>query len=152
MRSIYWAVLALFFSIPTTTVFSQKTTFTLVKGKVTDAETKEGLAFVSVAAPGFAAGTRTDENGFYLLRTEQKITKLQFNYLGYITQVLPVKTGEQQTIDVMLKPAATQLEEVTVKAKKYKKKDNPVIDLIELVIANRDKNHIENLTSYQDEQ
>ncbi|MDO8367660.1 MAG: DUF5686 family protein, partial [Saprospiraceae bacterium] len=123
-----------------------------MKGKVTDAETKEGLAFVSVAAPGFTAGTRSDENGFYLLRTEQKITKIQFNYLGYVTQVLPVKTGEQQTIDVVLAPAATQLEEVTIKAQKYKRKDNPVVELIELVIANRDKNHIADLATYQDEQ
>ena len=152
MRSNYWAIFALFLFIPSSPLLSQKATLTLVKGKITDADTKEGLAFVSVAAPGFAAGTRTDENGFYLLRTEQKITKLQFNYLGYITQVLPVKTGEEQTIDVVLKPAATQLEEVTVKAKRYKRKDNPVVDLIELVIANRDKNHIADLATYQDEQ
>ncbi len=152
MRSIIWALIALFFSIPSTEIFSQKTTFTIVKGKVTDAETQEGLAFVSVAAPGFAAGTRTDENGFYLLRTEQKITKIQFNYLGYKTQVLPVKTGEDQTLDVSLEPSDQQLEEVTIKAKKYKRKDNPVVDLIELVIAHRDQNHIADLASYQDEQ
>ncbi|MBC7776397.1 MAG: carboxypeptidase-like regulatory domain-containing protein [Phycisphaerae bacterium] len=151
MRSIFWAILALYI-IPTNTVFSQKTSYTIVKGKVTDAETKEGLAFVSVAAPGFAAGTRTDENGFYLLRTEQKITKIQFNYIGYVMQVLPVKTGEQQTLDVVLTPAATQLEEVTVKAKKYTRKDNPVVELIELVIAHRDQNHIADLATYQDEQ
>jgi len=152
MRSIIWALIALFFSIPSTEIFSQKTTFTIVKGKVTDAETQEGLAFVSVAAPGFAAGTRTDENGFYLLRTEQKIIKIQFNYLGYKTQVLPVKTGEDQTLDVSLEPSDQQLEEVTIKAKKYKRKDNPVVDLIELVIAHRDQNHIADLASYQDEQ
>jgi hypothetical protein len=152
MRSMLWAILALFFSIPATAVFSQKTTLTLVKGRVTDVDTKEGLAFVSVAAPGFAAGTRTDENGYYLLRTDQKVTQIQFNYLGYTTQLHPVKTGEQQTLDVILKPESNQLEEVTIKAKKYKRKDNPVVDLIELVIANRDKNHIADLASYQDEQ
>ncbi|MFN0034725.1 MAG: DUF5686 family protein [Saprospiraceae bacterium] len=152
MHPIFWAVLASIFLIPTVPVFSQKTTITLVKGRVTDADSKEGLAFVSVAAPGFAAGTRTDENGFYLLRTEQKISKLQFNYLGYQTQVLPIKPGEQQTLDVALKSSMQQLEEVTVKAQRYKRKDNPVVDLIELVIANRDKNHIEDLGTYQDEQ
>lgn len=152
MRSIFWAILASSFFIPSSPIFSQKATLTIVKGQVTDAETKEGLAFVSVASPGFAAGTRTDENGFYLLRTEQKITQIQFNYLGYTPQIFPVKTGEQQTIDVVLKPAATQLEEVTVRAKKYKRKDNPVVALIELVIAHRDENHIEHLDTYQDEQ
>ncbi|MFN0174582.1 MAG: DUF5686 family protein [Saprospiraceae bacterium] len=152
MRSILWAIIALVSSIPSSEIFSQKTTFTIVKGKVTDAETKEGLAFVSVAAPGFAAGTRTDENGFYLLRTEQKITKIQFNYLGYKTVLLPVKTGEEQTLDVKMEPSAQQLEEVTIKAKKYKRKDNPVVDLIELVIAHRDQNHVADLATYQDEQ
>ena len=152
MRSKLWTVLALFCSLLAVHVSAQKTTLTLVKGKVIDADSKEGLAFVSVNAPGFAAGTRTDENGFYLLRTEQKITKIQFNYLGYQTQYLTVKPGEDQTIDVALKPSAQQLQEVTVKAKKYKKKDNPVIELIELVIANRSQNHLEDLKTYQDEQ
>jgi len=153
MRSIFWtAALAVSLSIPSTLVFSQKTIVTLVRGKVTEEETKEGLAFVSVSAPGFAAGTRTDINGFYLLRTEQKITRIQFSYLGYVSQVLPVKTGEQQTLDVVLSPAATQLEEVTIKAKKYTRKDNPVVELIELVIAHRDQNHIADLATYQDEQ
>ncbi|MBK6996018.1 MAG: carboxypeptidase-like regulatory domain-containing protein [Lewinellaceae bacterium] len=122
MRSIFWAVIVLFLFIPSTEIFSQKTAFTIVKGKVTDAETKEGLAFVSVAAPGFAAGTRTDENGFYLLRTEQKITQIQFNYLSYKTQLLPVKTGEEQTLDVKMEPSAQQLEEVTIKAKNTSEK------------------------------
>ncbi len=131
---------------------AQKNAFTLVKGRVTDAETKDGLAFVSVAAPGFSAGTRTDENGYYLLRTDQKITKLQFSYLSYKTQVLPVKTGVEQTLDVALLPETNQLEEVTIKAKKYKRKDNPVVELIELVIAHRDQNHIGDLATYQDEQ
>lgn len=52
---------------------------------------------------------------------------------------ISVKPGEEQTIDVVLKPTAQQLDEVTVKAKKYKKKDNPVVELIELVIAHRDQ-------------
>ena len=152
MRSIFWTALAVSFFIPGITVFSQKATLTIVKGRVTDAENKEGLAFVSVAAPGFAAGTRTDENGFYLLRTEQKITNIQFNYLSYESQVLPVKTGVQQTLDVTLVPSAQQLDEVTIKAKKYKRKDNPVVELIELVISHRDQNHVADLATYQDEQ
>ncbi len=152
MRSIFWALLVIPFLVPNTPVFCQKATLTMVKGQVIDADTKEGLAFVSVAAPGFAAGTRTDINGFYLLRTEQKITTIQFNYLGYVSQVLRVKSGEEQTIDVALKPATTQLNEVTIKPKKYKKKDNPVIELIELVIAHRSENHTDDLATYQDEQ
>ncbi|MFN0216873.1 MAG: DUF5686 family protein [Saprospiraceae bacterium] len=152
MRPIFWILLFVLPTISSTTVFSQKTIYTLVKGKVTDAETKEGLAFVSVAAPGFAAGTRTDENGFYLLRTDQKITKVQFNYVGYVSQLVSVRTGEQQTVDIVLAPTATQLSEVTVRPKKYQRKNNPAVELIELVIAHRDQNHIADLRSYQDEQ
>ncbi|HLP96282.1 MAG TPA: DUF5686 family protein [Saprospiraceae bacterium] len=149
MRLLFWALIACSFP---SFVWAQKNALTLVKGRVTDAETKEGLAFVSVAAPGFAAGTRTDDDGYFLLRTDQKITKLQFSYVSYQTQVLPVRTGEEQTLDVVLKPVTNELEEVTIKAKKYRRKDNPVVELIELVIANRDKNHIDDLKYYQDEQ
>lgn len=151
MRSIFWTAFVVGVAFPAFSVFAQKSTFTVVKGQVTDADTKDGLAFVSIAAPGFAASTRTDENGFYLLRTEQKITKVQFNYLGYQTQVLPVKSGEQQ-LNVVLKPIVQELDEVVVKARRYQKKDNPVVELIEHVIANREKNHIDFLNTYQDEQ
>lgn len=148
---IRWQATFWCFALPSL-LFAQKGSFTVVKGQVKDADTKEGLAFVSISAPGFAAGTRTDENGNYLLRTELKIEKVQFNYLGYTTQVFPVKAGEIQTIDVAMKAVTTQLDEVTVKAKKYTRKNNPVVDLIELVIAHRDQNHIDNLSTYHDEQ
>jgi hypothetical protein len=152
MRPIFWMILAVSLLFPSAKMFSQKDPLTIVKGRVTDAETKEGLAFVSVAAPGFTAGTRTDDDGFYLLRTDQKITKIQFGYVGYKLKTSPVKPGEEQTLDVALEPVTSQLKEVTVKPKKYKRKDNPVVELIELVIAHRDQNQIADLRTYQDEQ
>ena len=152
MHPIFWMILAVSLLFPSAKVFSQKDPLTIVKGRVTDAETKEGLAFVSVAAPGFSAGTRTDDDGYYLLRTDQKITKIQFGYVGYKLKTAPVKPGEEQTLDVALEPVTSQLKEVTVKPKKYKRKDNPVVELIELVIAHRDQNQIADLSTYQDEQ
>lgn len=151
MRCIFW-ITFLACLLPVSALFSQKTNQTIVKGKVTDADTKEGLVFASISSPGFQASTRTDENGFFLLRTDQPITLIQVNYVGYVGQQIPVKTGEQQNLEVVLKPATTQLEEVTVKAKKYRRKDNPAVELIEKVIANRDKNHVDDLGTYQDEQ
>jgi hypothetical protein len=154
MRTFLRAIAAttLTFLLVSQAIFAQKTIFTTVKGHVTDAETREGLAFVSVSVPGIAAGTRTDENGNYLLRSDKKITKLQFSYIGYKTELLPVRPGEDQTLDVPMQPTAQQLGEVTVKAQRYKRKDNPAVELIELVIAHREQNHIEDLRTYRDEQ
>jgi hypothetical protein len=63
--------------------------------------------------------------------------------MGYTSVILLFKAGESQVIDVKMKPANTELAEVSVtsgKNPKYRNKGNPAVDLIRKVIANKTKN------------
>lgn len=124
----------------------------IVRGQVTDAETTLPLSQVSVSAMGSSRIRYTDEAGRYEIRLERHIHELRFERVGHRMLVLPVGTDSLQTLDVALEPENRRLREVTIKPKKYRNKDNPAVELIRLVIENRDKNRIENLTTYQDEQ
>lgn len=125
---------------------------TLVKGQVTDADTKQPVPYAGIGVPGNPLGVRSDENGFYEIKSPTAFTQLRFTALGYRTQTVPVKAGKSQTLNIALAPENAQLQEVTVKSGKYRNKNNPAVELIKLVVENRDKNRVENLKTFKEEQ
>lgn len=119
---------------------------TIIRGTVIDNKTRETLPFVSVKIPGTNLGVSTDANGDFSMRINGNYQKISFAYVGYVSQTREITPGKEQTIKVLLKSDANLLSEVVVKSgrrKKYRNKDNPAVELIERVIANKDKNRIE---------
>lgn len=125
---------------------------TQVRGRVTDAETNQAVPFAGVGVPGSSLGVHSDENGFFEIRSDGAFTQLRITALGYQSQTVAVKAGKSQTLDIALKPEVTKLKEVTVKSGKYRNKNNPAVELIKLVVENRDKNRVENLKTFKEEQ
>lgn len=125
---------------------------TLVKGQVTDADSKQPVPYAGIGVPGTPLGVRSDENGYYEIKSQTAFTQLRFTALGYRSQTIPVKTGKNQTLDIALAPENAQIKEITVKSGKYRNKNNPAVELIKLVVENRDKNRVENLKTFKEEQ
>ena len=136
IKSIFLSTL-LFFSIVS---YSQ----TIVKGFVKDATTMKPIQFVSVYFEG-GKGVTTGEDGSYSIITyRDKLTTLNFSYTGYKKYASKVTPGKEQTINIEL-ALSESLKEVIVKTRKrakYRNKDNPAVELIDLVIENKDKNKI----------
>lgn len=86
----------------------------LIKGKITDKETGEGLPGVNVVLKGTTSGTTTDISGNYELTVPQATGVLVFSYVGYVTQ--EVEIGNRQEIDVTLATDTRNLNEVVVTA------------------------------------
>lgn len=127
---------------------------TIVKGTVRDAVSGDPMPFVSVAIKGTTTGTTTDVHGYYELQTSENVVKVQFTFLGYLTEIREIVTGQTQTIDVSLKENNKTLDEVVIKPKKekYRNKNNPAVELIRQVIAHKDQNRMEHYdyVSYQE--
>jgi hypothetical protein len=83
-----------------------------VRGTVTDASTGEALPGVNVVIPGTTTGTMTDVSGEYSLEVPNASVKLQFSFIGYVTQ--EVALGGQSTLNVALSSDVAQLSEVVV--------------------------------------
>ena len=114
---------------------------TTVKGVITDAKTGETLPYVSIIIPGTTMGASADVDGKYTLTVPAGQTKLRFTYVGYVSIDKPVSAGVSQVINIKMEVDASMLKEVTVKGRaRYRNKDNPAVQLIRQVIANRDKN------------
>ena len=82
-------------------------------GKVTD-ERKQPLPGVTVIVKGLTLGTSTDVNGrFSLTLPKMQNVSFLFSFIGMETQ--EVKYTGQDSIHVVLKEAAEQLDEVIVR-------------------------------------
>ncbi len=117
---------------------------TIVKGTVRDAVSGEAMPFVSVAIKGTTTGTTTDVQGYYELQTSETVSKIQFTFLGYLTEIRDLVTGQTQTIDISLKENNKTLDEVVIKPKKekYRNKNNPAVELIRQVIDHKEQNRM----------
>ena len=80
-----------------------------VSGTVADAQTGEPLPGVNIVVEGTTVGTSTDMDGNYTLEAPSDAT-LVFSFVGY--QEVTVNIEGRQQIDVEMKQAVTELEEV----------------------------------------
>ena len=98
-----------------TMVFAQNLT---VEGTVLD-ESGEPLIGVSVLVQGQGTGGITDIDGHFRIQNVKQGTKLEFSYVGYLTQVQVVKG---RSMNVTMQPDTKTLEEVVVIAYGQQKK------------------------------
>ena len=136
--------LAAFFLLYSTFLFAQAT---VVTGKVIDAADKEPLPFVTVAFPGSTIGVVTDNDGKFTLSSSRQFSQVKISFIGYKEVLLNISPGKTQSLNtISLQPAAAQLTEVEIKSGarvRYRNRDNPAVELIRRVIANKEKNRPE---------
>lgn len=115
---------------------------TNLRGKVVDAETKEPLAFAHIYFNGDDRQvTSTDIEGKFSFKNT--VSRLTCNYMGYQNfsmSILP----EQKEIIVELVKSKFELTEVVVESG-----ENPANGIIRKVIANKEKNNPENITTFK---
>jgi hypothetical protein len=122
---------------------------TSVHGKILDGKTKETLPYATVQFPDANLGTRADTDGNFLIETSVPVTQLRIAYVGYNTETLDIKAGEHNEIIVRMTEASVTLNEIEIRPKKYRRKNNPAVDLVGQVFAHKDQNRRQGLDFYQ---
>lgn len=119
-----------------------------VRGTVTDSLTHKPISFVQVYYEGTSIGTQTDDHGRYHLPSPSGKTplKLVFSSIEYVKKEVWVNPGAPRRINVLMSETAHALSEVTVKPgrERYRRKNNPAVELIRKVIANKRKADLRN--------
>ena len=113
-----------------------------ITGVVTDAKTGLPIPYASIHYQGKTAGTTTDYEGkFSVVRINDAL--LDIACIGYGKQTLKV-TDATSNLSIKLKEVERILGNATVKAKKqkYKRKDNPAVELMRKVIAAKTRNDL----------
>jgi len=124
-----------------------------INGFVIDDQTNEPLVSASVYLSNYGKGANTDVNGHFSIKENNfvggsKKTELRISLLGYKTEFL-VLSENNTSLKIKLKPDVKNLGEVVVNKQKYRKKNNPAIDLITNVIDNRKKNRSKSVDYFQ---
>jgi TonB-linked SusC/RagA family outer membrane protein len=90
----------------------------VISGKVTDAETQQGLPGASVLVTGTTNGTITDSDGNFSLSVQRSDgnLQLQISFIGYaaIVTTVSVSNGAASAVSVALTPDIRSLDEVVV--------------------------------------
>ena len=94
-----------------------------LKGKVIDAETGEPLPGVTVLVDKSTRGVTTDIDGTFDIRVETS-DKLHFSFIGMDPQTIEV--GNKTYLEVIMKPATSELDEVTIVAFGKQKKESVI--------------------------
>ena len=125
-------------------MFSQ----TKVSGTVQDAY-GEPVAFANVIFKDSNEGTITDENGRFYLESDQTYDGLWVSFVGYKLNDFPLEKKVNYNLVVVLEEEAQALDEVVVFSGKTSKKDNPAIDILKKIWANRRENGVKKFKQYQ---
>lgn len=123
-----------------------------IKGKVVDAETGEPVPYANVYyQKQRTIGTNTSLNGRYTLQSPPASDTIVFSFVGYKTHKLYVERGARKTINVTLEDLGKELDEVLVKPKKqrYRRKNNPAVELMEKVIAAKENHDLKQNEFYR---
>lgn len=111
-----------------------------VTGQVIDAKTRTPLDYVFVYYEGKNTGDQTDEKGHFVIKEDSTWKELTFTCMGYITKVIKLdEYGHNKNLKILLEPEPRTLASITVTAtkKKYSRKNNPAVELMRKVIANK---------------
>ncbi len=127
------------FAFPSVQSHAARTTDRKVVGVVVDSVSGERLPFVNVYSRKAKRGVTTDMNGVFTIHVPSG-SEIEVSSLGYDAARMTV-SASRDTMRFFMSPSTTELVEVVVKPKKqkYSKKNNPAVELMKRVRADRKK-------------
>ena len=118
-----------------------------ISGFVVD-EADDPVPFANIIFKGSIEGTISDENGKFYLESEVNHKELEVSFVGFETQLIPLNE-HVITLRVVMKEATDQLKEVMVYSGRIKKKNNPAIDILKKIWAQKRKNGLNMYDRYE---
>lgn len=115
-----------------------------IKGRVTDAETGDPIAFANVILRGTTVGTTTDFEGYFSIQSKVISDSLAVSYLGYIPQNKKLQSSPEQTLNFQLRAASFDLEAFVFQAG-----ENPAFEIIRRASEKRKEFDKRSLKAYE---
>lgn len=117
-------------------IYSQTTS---IQGILRDSTTNEPIEFATVRFDGTDVGKLSDENGKFTLSNTKGKNEVVISLMGYESRRITIPVNKSTQLEIKLKAEGVQLSEIVIRPgkEKYSKKDNPAVELIKKVIANK---------------
>lgn len=135
---------ALFFLFSIISALAQ----TKVSGQVFDASNNP-VPFANVIFKGSSIGVITNEEGTFYIEDENNWDVLKISFIGFETQEIQLEKRVTYQLKVTLQEEAAALDEVVIVSGKQPKKNNPAIDILRKIWANKRSNGLKQYKQYQ---
>ena len=124
--------------------------YSQIRGVITDSLTNEPLMYITVQYEGKGVGGISNAQGEYEVETRSGWNELTFSAIGYVTKKVKFAPGTK-VLNVKMMTDDIMLSEVVVKPKKekYSRKNNPAVEFMKKVIANKKELKLEENDYYQ---
>ena len=109
---------------------------TKVSGEVFDAQ-GNALPFVNVVFVGSNEGTITNENGRFYLESDATWEQVRFSFIGFSNLIVDLEQKVNYEMKITLEEEAGALDEVVIFTGKTDKKNNPAVDILRKIWANK---------------
>lgn len=119
---------------------------TLLVGQVFSSTDKSPIPNVSIYFKNTQIGTKTNAEGFFMIRTNEKVNSLVFSCIGYKSKDIKIKTGQSLGLQMELTEENTLLEEVFVVPGA-----NPALDLMKKIRLMKAVNDLSNEPNFYSE-
>ncbi len=107
-----------------------------IRGRVTDAQTAEPLAFVHVLIENSQRGTMTDIDGYFQLDLQKNDSLLRLSYVGYFSRVykpepekpihfISMQSRPVELAEVVVFPGENPAHRIVINAMENRRKNNP---------------------------
>ncbi|MDA0178360.1 DUF5686 and carboxypeptidase regulatory-like domain-containing protein [Mesoflavibacter profundi] len=121
---------------------------TKVSGQVFDASNNP-VPFANVVFKGSSVGVITNEEGTFYIEDENIWDVLKISFIGFQTQEIQLEKRVTYELKVTLEEEAAALDEVVIVSGKQPKKNNPAIDILRKIWANKRNNGLKQYKQYQ---
>ena len=121
---------------------------TKVSGQVFDASNNP-VPFANVVFKGSSVGVITNEEGTFYIEDENTWDVLKISFIGFQTQEIQLEKRVTYELKVTLEEEAAALDEVVIVSGKQPKKNNPAIDILKKIWANKRSNGLKQYKQYQ---
>lgn len=122
-------------------IFAQQGT---IKGRILDERNNDPVAFANIIIFGTSTGSSSDADGnFTFTGVQPGFVQLAVSAVGYetmVTEDFQVTNAKTFFIDIAMKPKEFELQEVTIKASPFEKKEESPVSLRTLQISEIEKN------------
>ena len=114
-----------------------------ITGYVTDEESGDTISFATISYKNLKVHSVADADGYFKIARHNG-QMLTVTAVGYATKTITVNSATGDRLNIKMKADTKMLQNVTVKAKRqrYRRKNNPAVELMRRVIAAKEKSNI----------
>ncbi|WGK65482.1 DUF5686 family protein [Croceiramulus getboli] len=107
------------------------------------------IPYANVVYVGSTEGTITNEEGRFYLESDDTYSAIKVSFIGFASREIELEKRVNYNMSIVLEQEAESMSEVVVYSGKQPKKNNPAIDILRKIWANKRQNGLSQVKQYK---